>query len=263
MRAARSVSSRPSRVLPIPASPASRTILPSPRAAASRASSSSISSASRPTRIGHRARTEATMPGMLALGARPDRRAFEVAELAPERSLERGPAFDPIGAAVVVQVVGDLPTEPVLEIPAHQLFDAETRVSRDCVLQAPRPERQMLVARPGHQPRIVAGHPQLIDDVAARVECGEALYPRRPRLVIEEPGQPELVEVVGPQPVLLLIHVAFKPPSRLPHPRVLECVLDAFGLEAGRQAVADRVQHRQRVVPLQGRAPGWQPLAET
>src|SRR6266851_10185358 len=205
MRAARSVSSRPSRVLPIPASPASRTILPSPRAAASRASSSSISSASRPTRIGHRARTEATMPGMLALGARPDRRAVEVAELAPQRSLERGAAFDPIGAAVVVQVVGDLPPEPVLEVPAGELFEAETRVGRDRVLQASRRERPLLVARPGHQPRVVARYSQLIDDVAARLDRGKALDPGDPRLVIEQSGHPELVEVVGTQPVLLRV----------------------------------------------------------
>src|SRR5712691_13307030 len=65
---ARSASSVHSRLLPMPASPVSTTTDPSPRQAASRASSSVDSSSSRPTRMRHTARVIMSLQGS-AVGA--------------------------------------------------------------------------------------------------------------------------------------------------------------------------------------------------
>src|SRR5207302_2209189 len=143
----------------MPASPASSSIRPSPRIAANRASSSSVSSDSRPTSTGHRARTTATMPRMLAAYGPGDSLGPNEAVFAEQRPLKRLQALEAERPCVVAKSGRDAAPELVFEIPLQQLLHLEPGIRERRVLQPHLRKRCALQPGAFDQLRILAGNP--------------------------------------------------------------------------------------------------------
>src|SRR6267378_4969004 len=154
----------------MPASPASSSIRPSPRIAANSASSSSVSSDSRPTSTGHRARTTATMPRMLAALGLGDSPSPIEAVLTEQRSLERLKAIEPERPCVLAKPGRDATSELVLEIPLQQVLRLESGVRERRVLEPDLHKGCALPLGAFDQLWILAGNAQVIQVVTRCLE---------------------------------------------------------------------------------------------
>src|SRR6266568_1820226 len=216
---AREPASAASLVLPMPASPASSTMPPSPRIAARSASSSSISSTSLPTRTGLRALTWATMPRILAVVTRPRRQALQEAELTQQRPLKCGPAPEAKGVAIRGEVGGHGSLQTIFEVPADQVARLEACVGQGRILHRLLAEQRQLLARAFDETRVITRHSQVIEEVTIGVERRKALDPGQAPFVGKQGGELCLVQVVFPHPCFFARFVS----DVLPDPELAGC----------------------------------------
>src|SRR5713101_5230444 len=216
---ARAAASPASLVLPMPASPASSTMPPSPRTAARSASSSSVSSTSLPTRTGQRALTWAKMPRMLAVVAEPRRHALHEAELTRERLLKCGAAAETERIAIGGEIVRHGSRQTIFEVPTQQFTRLEASVCQRRILYRLRIEHRQLLARAFDQARVITRDSQVIEEITVGVESCQALDPADATFVLEQGGQLGLAQLVGFHPRFLAGFIS----DVLPAPDLVGC----------------------------------------
>src|SRR6266571_5105452 len=214
---AREAASPASLVLPMPASPASSTMPPSPRIAARSASSSSVSSTSLPTRTGQRALTWATMPRMLAVVTGPRRNPLQEAELTRQRLLKCHAAAETERIAIGGEVGRHRSRQTIFEVPTQQFTRLKASVCERRIRL--RIEHRQLLARAFDETRVITRHSQVIEEVTIGVERRKAPDPAQAPFVRKQGGQLCLVQVVLPHPCFFARFVS----DVLPAPELAGC----------------------------------------